>query len=262
MEKIQQALERARQQREGIDISQSVRQSHAEDVQSIKYTQTRSIEGHVGLQRENRILSAMEHNEYADAFKILSTQVVQRMEEHKWNSLAVTSVGEGEGKTTTAINLGISIAKEIEYTVLLVDGNLRKPELHEYFGITPELGLSDFLSKDIDLSDVLIRPGDIDHFVILPGGQPLMNSTEMLGSPKMCTLVNELKDRYPKRMVIFDMPPVLSVADTVSFSPCVDCALVVVEDDTTKQADLEQAIDLLSITNVIGTVLKDRKSVV
>ena len=255
MEKIQQALERARQQREGSDKSVSTRQSDSEDVQSIKYTRTQSMEGHADLQRENRILSAMEHNDYADAFKMLSTQVMQRMKEHQWSSLAVTSVGEGEGSTTTAINLGISIAKEIEYTVLLVDGNLRKPELHKYFGITPELGLSDYLKNDIDLADIFIKPGDIDHFVILPGGTPLMNSTELLGSPKMCNLVDELKARYPKRIIIFDMPPVLNVADTVSFVPCVDCALIVVEDDSTKQVELEQAIDLMSITNVIGTVL-------
>jgi len=255
MEKIQQALERARQQREGADNSVSARQSRANDVQSIVYTKTKSIEGHADLQRENRILSAMEHSEYADAFKILSTQVMQRMDEHQWSSIAITSVGEDEGKTTTAINLGISIAKEIEYTVLLVDGNLRKPELHTYFGITPELGLSDYLNGDVDLADILIRPGDIDHFVILPGGKPLVNSTEMLGSPRMCSLVDELKDRYPKRVVIFDMPPILGVADTVSFVPCIDCALIVVEDDTTKQVELAQAIDLLSVTNIIGTVL-------
>ncbi len=259
MEKIQQALERARLQREGNDHSVSIRQSHAETVQSIQYTKTKSMQGHIGLQRENRILSAMTHSMYADAFKILSTQVLQRMEEHQWNSIAITSVAEGEGKTTTAINLGISIAKEIEYTVLLVDGNLRKPELHEHFGITPALGLSDYLKGDIDLAEILIKPGGIEHFVILPGGEPLINSTEMLGSPKMCTLVNELKDRYPKRIVIFDMPPVLSVADTVSFSPCVDCVLIVVEDDATRLAGLEQAVDLLSVTNIIGTVLNKAK---
>lgn len=255
MEKIQQALERARQQRKGVDNSTSARQNRANDVQSIIYTETKSIEGHAELQRENRILSAMGHSEYVDAFKILSTQVMQRMDEHHWSSIAVTSVGEGEGKTTTAINLGISIAKEIEYTVLLVDGNLRKPELHTYFGISPEMGLSDYLNDDVDLTDILIRPADIDHFVILPGGKPLINSTEMLGSPKMCSLVEELKDRYPKRVVIFDMPQVMNVADMVSFAPCLDCALIVIEDDVTKQDELEQAIGLLSVTNIIGTVL-------
>ena len=184
---------------------------------------------------------------------------MQRMEEHQWSSLAVTSVGEDEGKTTTAINLGISIAKEIEYTVLLVDTNLRKPELHKYFGITPELGLSDYLQSDIDLADILIKPGDIDHFIILPGGSPVINSTELLGSPKMCSLAEELKARYPKRIIIFDLPPVLNTADTLSFVPCVDCALIVVEDDTTKETELKQTIEVLSVTNIIGTVLNKVK---
>ena len=255
MEKIQQALERAKQQRQNADKSAVKRQEKAADVQSIEYTRTQSVEGHLETQRKNRILSALEHSAYSDAFKILSTQVMQRMDEHQWSSLAVTSVGDDEGKTTTAINLGISISKEVEYTVLLVDANLRKPELHKYFGITPELGLSDYLQSDIDLADILIKPGEVDHLVILPGGTPIMNSTEMLGSPKMCSLAQELKDRYPKRVIIFDLPPVLSTADTLSFVPCVDCALVIVEDDTTKEADLKKTIDLLSVTNIIGTVL-------
>lgn len=255
MEKIQQALERARKQREGADDKASARHSLVEDVQAIEYTRTRSIEGHVEHQRENRLLSAMDHSSYSDAFKILSTQVIQRMEEHQWSSLIVTSVAQDEGKTTTAINLGISIAKEIEYTVLLVDANLRKPELHTYFGVKPELGLSDYLNNDIELADLMLRPENIDHFVILPGGNPIMSSSEMLGSPKMCTLVKELKERYPKRIVIFDMPPILNIADTVSFAPCVDCALIVVEDDVTKESDLIQAVDLLSTTNVLGSVI-------
>jgi len=259
MEKIQQALERAKQQRQKANKTAGNRQEQPVDVQSIEYTRTRSIEGHVATQRENRILSAMEHSAYADAFKILSTQVMQRMDEHQWSSLAVTSVGDDEGKTTTAINLGISIAREIEYTVLLVDANLRKPELHKYFGISPELGLSDYLQSDIDLADILIKPGQIDHLVMLPGGTPIMNSTEMLGSPKMCSLAQELKDRYPKRIIIFDLPPVLSTADTLSFVPCVDCALIVVEDDATNETELKQTIELLSVTNVIGTVLNKAK---
>ena len=259
MEKIQQALERAKQQRLGANNNNSDRESHAIDVQSIVYTKTRSVDGSTDLQRENRILSAMEHSEYADAFKILSTQIMQRMDEHQWSSIAITSVGEDEGKTTTAINLGISIAREIEYTVLLVDTNLRRPELHKYFGITPELGLADYLQGDIDLADILIKPGGIDHFVILPGGAPAMNSTELLGSPKMCSLVEELKDRYPKRIIMFDLPPVLNTADTLSFVPCVDCALIVVEDDATKENELKRTVDLLSVTNIIGTVLNKAK---
>ena len=81
------------------------------------------------------------------------------------------------------------------------------------------LGLSDYLKSDLDLADVLVRPNGIDHFVLFTGWATTNEITEMLGSPKMCTLSEELKNRYPKRIVIFDMPPVLNVADTVSFRP-------------------------------------------
>lgn len=259
MEKIQQALERARQQRQEAGDATSDNAADAgdsQDVQSIQYTRTQSLSAHSDLQRENRLISAMdEQNQYLESFKILSTQVIQRMDENHWKSLAVTSVSPDEGKTTTAINLGLSIAKEIEYTVLLVDTNLRHPEIHRYFGMEPTRGLSDYLTGDIDLADILIRPDNINHFVILPGGAPILNSTEMLGSPKMCDLVNELKERYPKRVVIFDLPPVLNTADTLSFIPCIDSSLIVVEDDVTREQDLKQAIEMMSVTNILGTVL-------
>jgi Mrp family chromosome partitioning ATPase len=127
--------------------------------------------------------------------------------------------------------------------------------MHEFFGILPQYGLSDYLTDDIELSDILINPKGLDHFVILPAGNPVRSSSELLGSPKMCSLVDELTSRYPRRIIIFDLPPILDTADAIAFVPCVDSALVVVEDDVTKEGDLKTAIDMLSVTNVIGTVL-------
>ncbi len=259
MEKIQQAIDKARLSRQGASENASSYNKHEanieSDVSKIQYTKTQLINSSIDLQRENRIVSAMDHNEYADAFKVLSTQVIQRMEENHWKSLAVTSVSPGAGTTTTAINLGISIAKEVEYTVLLVDANLRQPGLHEYFGVKPKYGLNDYLVNDMELSDILIKPENIEHFVLLPAGEPIQNSSEMLASPRMCNLVDELKERYPKRIVLFDLPPVLGAADTLSFAPCVDAALLVIEDDVTKQSNLKTAIEYLSVSNIIGTVL-------
>ena len=83
----------------------------------------------------------------------------------------------------------------------------------------------------------------------------MLNSAEMLGSPKMSSLVSELKSRYPKRIIIFDLPPVLHTADALAFAPYVDAALIVVEDDVTNTAELKSTISRLSVTNIIGTVL-------
>ena len=116
--------------------------------------------------RENRLISSMEQGEYTDTLKILSTQVLQRMKENQWSSIAITSARYATGKTTIAINLGLSIAREVEYTVLVVDANLRHPNLHEYFGIKPQKGLSEYLTTDIELSDILINPRGVDHIVI------------------------------------------------------------------------------------------------
>ena len=256
MEKIKQALEKAREEREKADNQRgSPAIGVVEKSSPYQYTQTRSIEGSPHMMRENRLVSALEQGKYSDAMKILSTQIIQRMLENHWNTVAVTSPRHGEGKTTISINLGISIAREVEYTVLLVDANLRSPRVHEYFGIQPEYGLSDYLTRDVELSDILINPKGHEHFVLLPGGKPLQSSSEMLASPKMCSLVEELTNRYTKRIIIFDTPPVLETADTLAFVPCVDTALVVVEDDVTKESDLKSAIDMLSVTNIIGTVL-------
>lgn len=255
MERIKQAIDKARQERQAAASSRHAAAATQVDLSEIIYTKTQSVESSRILARENRIVSALDQDDFADAFKILSTQILQRMADHQWSTLAITSPSGEEGKTTTAINLGISIAKEVEYTVLLVDANLREPGIHKHFGVKPKYGLRDYLLDNVELSDILFNPKGIDHFVVLPGGEPLVNSSEMLGSPKMMSLVDELKHRYPKRIILFDLPPLLNTADTISFAPCVDASLIVVEDDITKESNLKSAIDLLSVTNVIGTVL-------
>jgi len=180
---------------------------------------------------------------------------VQRFKEHNWNVLAVTSPGEGEGKTLTAINLAISIAREVDYPVLLVDANLRHPWMLEHFGLPHRKGLSDYLTEDLPIADLLVQPTRVEHLVILPGGRAVANSAEMLNSPKMASLVAEMKSRYHSRIIIFDLPPVLTTADALAFSPYVDAALLVIEEGKTQKDDVERAVDLLSSTNIIGTVL-------
>ena len=155
----------------------------------------------------------------------------------------------------TAINLAISIAREVDYTVLLVDANLRHPWMLEHLGLEHRKGLSDYLTDDTPIAELLIKPSRVDHLVVLPGGRPLVNSAEMLNSPKMAQLVEDMKSRYHSRIIIFDLPPVLTSADALAFSPYVDAALLVIEEGITTKQDIEHAVELLSSTNIIGTVL-------
>lgn len=256
MDKIKKALDKARQQREtGVSANTASRGQAEQDLSSIQYTQTHSVDVPDNILSESRLINALEQSEYTDSIKLLRTQVLQRMGDNGWNVLGVTSAVRGEGKTQTTLNLGISIAMEVEYTVLVVDANLRHPTVHEYFGIKPTYGLSDYLNNDVGLSEILVNPKNIEHFVILPGGKPMHNSAEMLASPRMGAMVEEIKNRYPKRIILFDLSPLLGAADTLAFAPYIDAALVVVEDGVTGENDLRTAVDMLSVTNVIGTVL-------
>jgi len=225
----------------------------------IVYTRTRQVAVAEQKLRENRVITGGDNEEFTQAFKILRTQVVHAMRDNNWNAIAITSPGDSDGKTVTAINLAIHLAAEVDRTVLLVDANLRQPELHTYFGLTAEQGLSDYLVDQVPLEGLLIHPG-IERLVLLPGGRPLVNSAEMLGSPMMEDLVGELKKRYPQRIVLFDLPPVLTASDALSFAPYVDATVLVAAQGHTRHQDIERAAELLgSTTNLLGIVLNKTK---
>ncbi len=250
------ALERFKQSRaEGGSPAPEDRPAPAPEIPAtIAYTRTRPVDVPVSLLRDRRVLSASEPGAYADAYKILRTQVMHRMRENGWSVLAVTSPGEREGKTLTAINLSISVGMDSNQTVLLVDADLRNPSIHEVFGLEADRGLVNYLLDNVAVEDLLVHPG-IQRLVLLPAGPRIQNSVDVLTLPKMIALVDELKRRYQSRVVIFDLPPILQAADVLAFAPYVDAALIVVEAGRTTVESLERALLLLKgATPVIGTV--------
>jgi capsular exopolysaccharide synthesis family protein len=258
MEKIKKALELARQAR-GSNYAGSVlnRQRPRTDTpleNKIHYSQTKTIELSKEKLREKRVILGDEHDAVSTSYKVLRTHVLQRMKVNHWKTLAITSPTEGNGKTLTAINLAISLARDINHSVLLMDLDLRHPSIHEYFFDKTHPGLSEYLIDDAELNDILFNPG-IDRLVILPGNHTLTNSSEMLSSPKMVKLVEELKGRYPNRITIFDMPPLLSCDDVLAFLPYTDAIMLIVEEGGTRKDDLKRAYDLIAEKNLIGSVL-------
>ena len=221
----------------------------------IAYTRTRSLDIPLSILRQKRVMAAYDKGPFVDAYKILRTQVMHRLRENDWNVLGVTSPGHGEGKTLTAVNLAASLAMETSQTVLLVDADLRSPCIHEVFGLDDCPGLADYLLDDQPVEDLLLHPG-IGRFVLLPGGRAISNSTEILTSPKMLALVEEFKHRYPARIIIFDLPPLLHTADVLAFSPYTDALLLVVEEGKTTAEELQRALSLVKHSRpVLGTVL-------
>jgi protein-tyrosine kinase len=253
MDRITKALELARQ---GGDFLQpaGLAPSDRDVEQEIEYTRTRTIPLSREFLREQRIVGIDAGDPLADSYRVLRTRVLQRMAQNGWKTLGITSAVAKEGKTLTAINLSVSIAREKKHTALLIDADLRRPSVHHRLGFDSDSGLSDYLMYGAPIEDILINPG-IERLTILPGHTAITDSSEHLGSKRMSRLVSEVKSRYPSRLVIFDLPPVLVGDDVVAFAPLLDAVLLVVQDGKTRKDELSRAVELLNGAEILGTVL-------
>jgi len=257
VERIKQALDKARQeqttdtqrnQRPDVGVAGPV------DDAAIRYTQTRIVTIDPAVLVRNRIIMGAENPEAGRAYRMLRTRVLQRLNSNGWNTFAITSPGPEQGKTLTAINLAINLAREVSYTVLLVDFDMQAPGIHRYFGLESGPGITDYFYKSTPLSDILVNTG-IRGLVLLPGFETVPDSSEILKSPKMLKLVDELKNRYSTRIVIFDLPPLLARDDALAFAPYVDAVLLVIEEGNTNVKSVEQSIEMLKGIEILGTVL-------
>jgi Mrp family chromosome partitioning ATPase len=187
------------------------------------------------------------------AYKMLRTRVLQRMRRNNWKTLAVTGTCPNEGKSLTAINLCINLARHTGTSVVLVDLDLRKPSVHRHLGIAPRHGLSDYLRGGLKLQQIAVRPG-IERLGVIMNERPFSNSSEILSSPEAADIVEQVK-QGEGRIAVFDLPPVLASDDVLAFSPLVDAVLIVLAQGTTKRADLVAVRDVLQSVNVVGAVL-------
>jgi len=252
VDRISKAVERARHERQKTSDNQT---SLATELKRVAYTKTKSVSLSKEVLRKNHIISSDDHDGYAHAFKLLRTRVWHKMKENGWTSLAVTSCRKGEGKTITAINLCLSLAMmKANHSILLVDLDLRRPGVQKYLGLDVSHGIGDYLIDGVPLESILINPG-ISRFVILPGNKSLQNSSEILSSVRMEQMIREFKSRYPSRLIVYDLPPILSADDVLVILPHIDAVLLVIEEGGTIRDDLISAAELLKDQTLLGTVL-------
>ncbi|TDK65683.1 XrtA-associated tyrosine autokinase [Sapientia aquatica] len=177
---------------------------------------------------------------------------------HK-NLIMVTSSLPGEGKTFCAVNLAISIALELDHTVLLVDADVAKPSVGRYLKTTNELeenkaGLMDILlDKNLDLSDVMLRT-NIDKLTLLRSGRNHKHATELLASHAMSTLLDEIATRYPDRVIIFDSPPLLLSTEARALASKMGQIALVVEAGSTTQNAVKDLLSQLKTNNNVSLI--------
>ncbi|MDB5747567.1 MAG: protein tyrosine kinase [Massilia sp.] len=218
---------------------------------------TRQVELDLAAMREAGLVTAASgRTSLLEDFRVIKRPLLQRAFTQATggrpnNLIMITSSLPGEGKTYCALNLAMSIAMELDHTVLLVDADVARPSVLRTLGLPAQRGLMDILVDDkLDLSDVMLRT-NVDTLSILPAGTSTPRATELLASSTMSNLVNEIAHRYPDRVIIFDSPPLLLTSESRVLASHMGQIVVVVEaQGTTQQAVQESLRQLEGCSNV------------
>jgi len=211
------------------------------------------------LRRQSMITPDGERTPIAECFRRIKRQILTNVANPKTgapaNLILVTSALAGEGKTFCAINLAISIALEMDHTVLLVDADVAKPSVPRTLGLDAEKGLMDvLLDRRIDLAEVLCKT-EIGKLTLLPAGTAHQHATELLASDAMRLLLQEMAERYQDRIIIFDSPPLLAASEAGVLASRMGQIVMVVEAGKTTEAALKDALGRIEPSNVAGLVL-------
>lgn len=209
------------------------------------------------IMEESRLVSEVDDRSALAAIKICRTRVLQRMRSNNWHTMLVTSTGAGEGKTLTAVNLAMSIAWDVNQSVMLVDLDLQRSKVAKYFGmeVDVENGIGEYLNGSAELPDIIYSLRGFERISVIPSFGSVDNSSDLLAGPRMKELLSWIRNRSDQTIVIFDMPPVLVDDDVLAFCPEVDAVLLVVAQGKTDRTALQKATELLAQTNLLGVVL-------
>ena len=263
MEKIQAAIAKARAERQAAQGLQPTRQDReaaarmeAEPAPSVAaqwdgMEERRFDAKH--LQR-NRIVAHARDRE-STAVDMMRTRVVQQMRANKWRRMAVTSPTAACGKTTVSLNLAVSLSHQQDLRTMLLDLDLRRPELARMAGLTDRpADLAQVLRGERPFTDNVVRYGS--NLALGVNSRKIGNASELLASAGVADMLAGIEAVYQPDIMIFDMPPMLATDDMMAFARHVDCVLIVAEAErtTTREVDLCEQ-ELARQTNIMGVVL-------
>jgi Mrp family chromosome partitioning ATPase len=196
----------------------------------------------------------------AHAFRLLRTQVLQRMRPRGWNSLSIVSATPEDGKTFTALNLAIAIAAHLDSGALLVDLDLRAPSVSRRLGFTPEVGIDDVLNGEVAIDEAIAAVAGYEGLSLLPVRRPVAHSSELISSMRAKRIFEDLKRTHADQFLIFDLPPLLATDDALAFIPQTDAVLLVIGDGKTHKEDIARSMELLRNVPILGTVLNGSRT--
>jgi protein-tyrosine kinase len=191
----------------------------------------------------------------APAYRMLRTRILQRCRVNNWSTLAITSPGPGEGKSVTALNLAISIAREGNQDAFLIDLDMRNPSICRYLGVPPPAStVQEFFAGKASARDLFFTVG-LDRLTVAGSTDGVGNASELLATDRLEELLQFIKELSPNPMIVCDLPPVVNTDDALVVAPRMDAFALVVSEGGTRRDSLQQALDLLSDFPLAGVVL-------
>jgi protein-tyrosine kinase len=202
------------------------------------------------------VVSAFEpHSAAAEQFRLLRARLARLDKGRVANkAILMTSPGRGDGKTVTAVNLAVTMARDLQRRVVIVDADMRSPGVHRLLGLPVGPGLADVLAGDASLEEVAIEVVDLG-LTVLPAGSSPQHPAELLGSAAMRRLMDQLRSTFDR--IVVDTPPAAPLADVGVLSPLADGVLVVVRAGMTGRPELQRTLDTLDPARLLGLVLNN-----
>lgn len=259
MSRIEKAMEKAAQLREGVTSPPADRQQkHFSNATPSQPPPIPSVTNKITSDNPYLVNLNDPLSPTAEEYRKLKSILVKMTKGNDFfkNTIMVTSAVPHEGKTLTALNLAISLAQEFDHTVLLVDADLRRPSVQRYLNMDKKIGFSDILLEGTDIGSTIVPTG-IGRLSLIPAGRAVSNPVELFTSQKMKDLIEEMKYRYPDRYLIFDTPPLLPFAETRSLTHLMDGVLFVVKERLASQENIKEAVEALRGCELLGIVYND-----
>lgn len=190
----------------------------------------------------------------AASYRLMRGRILHRLKANNWTCVGVTSAGPGEGKTITTLNLAISIAREKQRTVYLLDLDMRNPSVLERGGMRTPRSLAQYFSDDLKPHEVMFETS-VPNLVVAGCVEPVASASELLASPRLDELLDYIRRRSRGALIIIDLPPVLSTDEALVVAPRLDAMYLVVAEGVTRRDGLARATDLLSDFTVAGIIM-------
>jgi exopolysaccharide/PEP-CTERM locus tyrosine autokinase len=272
---IEQAAQRLEQLRQaGADVPETLPtpDAIASEQKSFRVSNPSALSRRVeidldALTRAGIVSPNAPRSQIADQYRVIKRPLIQNAMGKgasavaNGNLIMVTSALPGEGKTFTAINLAMSIATELDCTVMLVDADVARPSVMRVLGLPAGPGLLDLvLDESTELSGMLMRTS-IEKLTILPSGTPHPRATELLASDAMTRLLTDMAKRYSDRIIVFDSPPLLLATESRVLASHMGQIVVVVQAEKTLQSDVAQALATIESCPVKLMLLNQARTV-